>query len=52
MKKSEFKEYDIYAARIATLRPFPNETLKSLREYTWCKDDEGVNALEIIGDIP
>lgn len=33
MKKSEFRECDIYAARIATLRPFPKETLKSLREY-------------------
>ena len=33
MKKSEFRECDIYAARIAALRPFPNETLKSLREY-------------------
>ena len=33
MKKSEFKECDIYAARIAALRPFPKETLKSLREY-------------------
>lgn len=41
MKKSEFKECDIYAARIAALRPFPKETLKSLREYIWCKDDEG-----------
>lgn len=33
MKKSEFKDCDIYAARIAALRPFPRETLKSLREY-------------------
>ena len=33
MKKSEFRECDIYAARIAALRPFPKETLKSLREY-------------------
>ncbi len=33
MKKSEFKECDIYAARIVALRPFPKETLKSLREY-------------------
>ena len=33
MKKSEFKDCDIYAARIAALRPFPKETLKSLREY-------------------
>ena len=31
MKKSEFRECDIYAARIAALRPFPKETLKSLR---------------------
>lgn len=33
MKKSEFKDCDIYTARIAALRPFPKETLKSLREY-------------------
>jgi Fic family protein len=33
MTKSEFRECDIYAARIAALRPFPKETLKSLREY-------------------
>ena len=33
MKKSEFKDCDIYASRIAALRPFPKETLKSLREY-------------------
>ena len=33
MKKSEFRECDIYAARIAAMRPFPKETLKSLREY-------------------
>ena len=33
MKKSEFKDCDIYAARIAALRPFPKETFKSLREY-------------------
>ena len=33
MKKSEFRECDTYAARIAALRPFPKETLKSLREY-------------------
>lgn len=33
MKKSEFKDCDIYAARIAALRPFPKETLKSLRDY-------------------
>lgn len=33
MKKSEFKDCDIYAARIAVLRPFPKETLKSLRDY-------------------
>ena len=33
MKKSEFKDCDIYAARIAELRPFPKETLKSLRDY-------------------
>ena len=33
MKKSEFRECDTYAARIAALRPLPKETLKSLREY-------------------
>ena len=33
MKKSEFKDCDIYATRIAALRPFPKETLKSLRDY-------------------
>ena len=33
MKKNEFKDCDIYAARIAALRPFPKETFKSLREY-------------------
>ena len=33
MTKSEFRECDIYAARIAAMRPFPKETLKSLREY-------------------
>ena len=33
MKKTEFKDCDIYAARIAAMRPFPKETLKSLREY-------------------
>ena len=33
MNKSFFKECDIYASRIAALRPFPRETLKSLREY-------------------
>ena len=33
MRQSEFKECDAYAARIAALRPFPLETLKSLREY-------------------
>lgn len=33
MKKSEFRDCDIYAERIAWLRPFPKETLKSLRDY-------------------
>ena len=31
MKKSEFRECDIYAARIAALRPFPKETLEYYR---------------------
>lgn len=33
MKKGEFRDCDAYAARIARLRPFPKETLKSLRDY-------------------
>lgn len=33
MRKYDFTECDIYAARIAALRPLPKETLKSLREY-------------------
>ena len=33
MKKSEFNDCDAYAARIAALRPFPPETLTSLRDY-------------------
>lgn len=33
MRKNEFKDCDAYAARIAALRPFPKETLKSLRDY-------------------
>lgn len=33
MRRSEFKDCDVYAARIAALRPFPKETLKSLRDY-------------------
>lgn len=33
MRKSEFRDCDAYAARIAALRPFPKETLKSLRDY-------------------
>lgn len=33
MKKGEFKDCDIYAARVVALRPFPKETLKSLRDY-------------------
>lgn len=33
MKREEFRECDGFAARIAALRPFPEETLRSLREY-------------------
>jgi len=33
MKKAEFNDCDVYAARIAALRPFPKETLESLRDY-------------------
>ncbi len=33
MKREEFRDCDVYAARIAALRPFPKETLKSLRDY-------------------
>ena len=33
MNKREFRHCDAYAAKIAALRPFPKETLKSLREY-------------------
>lgn len=33
MKKGEFSSCDAYAARIAALRPFPREMLKSLRDY-------------------
>lgn len=33
MRATEFRECDAYASRIAALRPFPKETLKSLREY-------------------
>lgn len=33
MRASEFKDCDIYAERIARLRPFPKEMLKSLRDY-------------------
>lgn len=33
MRTTEFETCDIYAARIARLRPFPKETLKSLRDY-------------------
>ena len=50
MRKFDFTECDIYAARIAALRPLPKETLKSLREYyriglTYTSNaiDEGVN---------
>ena len=33
MNKAEFKDCDVYAGRIARLRPFPKETLQSLRDY-------------------
>ena len=33
MKKADFKLCDAYAARIAAMRPFPKETLQSLRDY-------------------
>ena len=33
MKKVDFKSCEIYAARLAALRPLPAATLKSLREY-------------------
>ena len=33
MNKREFRHCDAYAAKIAAMRPFPKETLKSLREY-------------------
>ena len=33
MNRREFKDCDIYAERLAALRPLPAETLKSLREY-------------------
>ena len=46
MKKSEFKDCDIYAARIAALRPFPRETLMSLRDYYRVGLTYSSNALE------
>jgi len=46
MKKSEFKDCDIYAARIAALRPLPKETLKSLRDYYRVGLTYSSNALE------
>lgn len=46
MKKSEFKDCDAYAARIAALRPFPKETLKSLRDYYRVGLTYSSNALE------
>lgn len=46
MNKSYFRECDIYAARIAALRPFPKETLKSLREYYRVGLTYSSNALE------
>lgn len=33
MPKYDFRLCDIYAARLAALRPLPKETLKSLRDY-------------------
>ncbi len=49
MKKSEFKDCDVYAERIARLRPFPKETLKSLRDY--CRA-EYIATLEKAGRAP
>lgn len=49
MKKSEFRDCDIYAERIARLRPFPKETLKSLRDY--CRA-EYIATLEKAGRAP
>ena len=46
MKKGEFKNCDAYAARIAALRPFPKETLKSLRDYYRVGLTYSSNALE------
>jgi len=46
MKKSEFKDCDAYAARIAALRPLPKETLKSLRDYYRVGLTYSSNALE------
>lgn len=46
MKKAEFKDCDIYAARIVALRPFPKETLKSLRDYYRVGLTYSSNALE------
>ena len=46
MKKSEFMDCDIYAARIAALRPFPKETLLSLRDYYRVGLTYSSNALE------
>lgn len=46
MKKDEFNECDVYAARISALRPFPAETLKSLRAYYRVGLTYSSNALE------
>lgn len=46
VKKGEFKVCDAYAARIAALRPFPKETLKSLRDYYRVGLTYSSNALE------
>jgi len=46
MNKREFRHCDAYAAKIAALRPFPKETLKSLREYYRVGLTYSSNALE------
>ena len=45
-RNGEFKDCDAYAARIAALRPFPQETLKSLRDYYRVGLTYSSNALE------
>lgn len=46
MKRREFRHCDAYAAKIAAMRPFPKETLKSLREYYRVGLTYSSNALE------